>query len=655
MCGILGQFSFDGRLPSLDTLRRLVATLAHRGPDGAAWWADGPFFFGHRRLAIIDLNLGTQPMANGDGSLVVTFNGEIYNYLELRQELRALGHVFRTQSDTEVLLHGYRQWGSGLPARLKGMFAFALADRLRRQLFVARDRFGEKPLFYAEAPGSVSFASELKALAALPALDRRVDEQALSGYLCLNYVPGDATLLRSVRRVTPATWRLYGESGLLTTGRYWEPPSSGDDRPAVTEDEAIARLEPLLDRAVELTLRSDVPVGVFLSGGIDSSLVARSAVRSGRLSRAYCLAFEEDSYSEWGRAQETARQLDIPITKVVLSSRALEDFLPIVEHADDPLADSSAVAVWTLAREASRSNKVVIGGDGGDEMFGGYLTYQATLWHERLTSRLPRALRQALRRSSSSLPTSERKVSGSYKLRRFLRAVDLAPSVAHFTWNGTWLPDAASDLVSGSAAKASTRESLSRLVAGHRLPDRPTLRDLQSADVSEYLPNDILAKADRMTMAHGLELRAPFLEPELAEFALRLPARFKVGLSGRPKRILRTLAARTYGMGAAHARKQGFSIPVHTWLRGPARALTCDLLSTSSVREVGLLDVGAVQRVLGDHMSGRRSYGFELWGLMVLVAWHRSRVAAAPPIPAEDDGLEELRFPLPASMSSASS
>jgi asparagine synthase (glutamine-hydrolysing) len=649
MCGILGQFAFDGRLRSVDPLRRLVSTLAHRGPDGSAWWADGPYFFGHRRLAIIDLAQGAQPMATSDGALVVTFNGEIYNYLELRQELQSRGHVFRTQSDTEVLLHGYREWGNGLPVRLKGMFAFALADRLRRQLFVARDRFGEKPLFYLESPESVSVASELKTLAALPDVDRRLDERALCAYLCLNYVPGDATLLRSVRRVVPATWRLYGESGLVSTGRYWQAPGGDEEPRSLSEDEAVERLEPLLDRAVELTLRSDVPVGVFLSGGIDSSLVSRSAVRSGRLSRAYCLAVEEKSYSEWDRAQETARQLGVPITKVVLSARALEDFLPIVEHADDPLADSSALAVWTLAREASRSNKVVIGGDGGDEMFGGYLTYQATLWHEALTSRLPWPVRRALRWSASPIPTSERKVSGSYKLRRFLRAADLAPSLAHFTWNGAWLPEGAAELVSGQTIKASAREALSRIAASHRLPSSPTLRELQAADVADYLPNDILAKADRMTMAHGLELRAPFLEPELADFALRLPARFKVGLSGRPKRILRQLAARTYGVKAANAVKQGFSIPVHAWIRGPARELSHDLLSPAALREIGVLDAAAVRRVLDDHMSGRRSYGFELWGLMVLVAWHRGRIAAAPAIPREDDGIEELRFPLAAS------
>ena len=655
MCGILGQFAGDCRMQSTDVLTRLVATLKHRGPDGAAWWADGPFFFGHRRLAIIDLSQGTQPMATDDGLLVVTFNGEIYNYIELRRELQSHGHVFRTQSDTEVLLHGYRQWGEQMPARLKGMFAFALADRRRGQLFLARDRFGEKPLFYVEQSGSVSFASELKTLASLPDVERSLDEQALSGYLCLNYVPGDATLIRSIRRVAPASWRLYGKTGLLASERYWTPPSANgdDDEPALTEPDVVARLEPLLDRAVELALRSDVPVGVFLSGGIDSALVSRSAVRSGRLSHAYCLAVEDESYSEWPSAQETARQLGIPITKVELSSRALEEFLPVVEHADDPLADSSALAVWTLAREASRHNKVVIGGDGGDELFGGYLTYQATLWHERITSRLPPALTTALRRAAMAIPTSERKVSASYKLRRYLRAMELAPAIAHFTWNGTWLPDEAADLVSGDALKATTRDALSRLAAAHRLPARPTLRELQAADVWEYLPNDILAKTDRMTMAHGLEMRAPFLEPELAEFALRLPERFKVSRWGRSKHVLRVLAARAYGVVAANAPKQGFSIPVHGWLRGPARDLTRDLLSTSSVREVGVLDPVAVQRVMDDHMSGRRSYGFELWGLMVLVAWHRARLQVAPPIPSPDDRLEERRFPSTASLSSA--
>jgi asparagine synthase (glutamine-hydrolysing) len=658
MCGILGQFAGDGRLQSMEVLSCLVGTLAHRGPDGAAWWSDGPFFFGHRRLAIIDLRQGAQPMATDDGALVVTFNGEIYNYVELRRELQALGHVFRTQSDTEVLLHGYRQWGTGMPARLKGMFGFALADRKRDELLLARDRFGEKPLFYAERRGGLSFASELRTLASMPDVSRSLDHDALAAYLCLNYVPGEATLVGSIRRVAPASWRLYGRGGLLAAERYWSPPVAGDDdQPSLTEEEAVARLEPLVDGAVALTLRSDVPVGVFLSGGIDSALVARSAVRSGRLSRAYCLDVEESGYSEWPVAQETAGQLGIPIIRVALSARALADFIPIVEHADDPLADSSALAVWTLARTASQFDKVVLGGDGGDEMFAGYLTYPATLWHARLTSHLPPLVRSLLRRAGDALPVNEGKVTASYKLWRYLRAMELTPSVAHFTWNGTWLPDQAASLVVNPDLKARARDALSRLVAVHQLPSRPTLGQLQAADASEYLPNDILTKSDRMTMAHGLELRSPFLEPELAEFALRLPARFKLAgttlRSQQSKYILRRLAARSYGVVLANARKQGFSIPVHGWLRGPARDLAHELLSTRSLEALGVLDAAAVARVLTDHMSGRRSYGFELWGLMVLSAWHRARIASAPEVPRRDQALEERRFPFAAPVSRA--
>ena len=645
MCGILGQFAFAGRAGPIETLRSLVGTLAHRGPDGGGWWADGPFFLGHRRLAIIDLSpQGAQPMATDDGALVVTFNGEIYNYLELRDELRGYGHRFRTNSDTEVLLHGYRQWGTGLPQRLKGMFSLAIADRHARELFLTRDRFGEKPLFYLERPGSVTFASELRSLAALPSAERTLDEQALAAYLCLNYVPGDATLIREIRRVPPATWRVYSESGHLHTGRYWDPPASAGDTAELREAEALERLETLVDRAVELTLRSDVPVGVFLSGGIDSSLVSRSAVRSGRLSRAYCLAVEERSYSEWDAAQETARQLGIPITRVALTANALESFLSIVEHGDDPLADSSSLAVWTLAREAARENKVVIGGDGGDELFAGYLTYRATLWHASTTWRLPRVLRRLVRGISGWCPTSERKVSASYKLMRFLRAVDLPPSIAHFTWNGTWLPDAAAAFLIHPDARHAARRVLVDVTSRLGLPDNPSLRELQCADVAEYLPNDILAKADRMTMAHGLELRAPFLEPDLAEFALRLPANLKTGRSGPGKIILRKLA-KTYGVAVANAPKQGFSIPVHAWLRGPARALMGDLLSPLSVRECGVLDAGAVSRAVSDHLSGRKSYGFELWGLMSLMAWHRRRLKTPPPLRPVDAELDERHFP----------
>ncbi len=628
MCGIVGRFAWDGPVDPEGVLPGLVNHLIHRGPDEGAFWEDERFFLGHRRLSIIDLAQGGQPMAAPDGSLIVAFNGEIYNYVELRDELRQRGHAFRTTSDTEVLLHGYREWGTDLPARLVGMFAFAIADRRRGELFVARDRFGEKPLLCLERAGSVTFASELRPLAALPGIDRRLNEPALGAYLCLNYVPGDETLFAGVRRLPPGTWRLYGARG-SRSGEYWTPPRDGE-RDGVSLDAAIEELRHQLDRAVGWALRSDVPVGIFLSGGMDSSLVAESASRQGRLSRAYCLDFPEEGYSEWEKARFVAERLGVPLTRVVLDAASTAEFLRLVEHADDPLADSSALAVWTISREAARHNKVVLGGDGGDELFAGYLTYQATLAHAATVAHLPDSIRRALAAGGAALPTSEKKVSPSYQAMRFLRASHLPSGEAHFTWNGVWLPSGAARLLRREDAKATARGALAALAARHGLARAVDLGALQRADVRDYLPNDILAKVDRMSMAHGLEVRAPFLQPALAAFALSLPAPLRCGMTGRPKRLLRELARRLYGGIVADARKQGFSIPIHGWVRGPARALALDLLSPESIRRIDALDAAEVARVVADHMAGRRSLGWEVWGLMVLSAWHRARIEAPP-------------------------
>lgn len=647
MCGILGHFAFGDAQADRALWERLVNILAHRGPDDSTFWQGGRFTFGHRRLSIIDLSLaGRQPMSTIDGDLVVAFNGEVYNYLELRQELGSRGHQFRTGSDTEVLLYGYREWGVELPAKLRGMFAFAIADRRNQQLYIARDRFGEKPLFYLEDGRGVAFASELKALAALPECSRELDEDALAGYLCLNYVPGRRTLLRAVKRLGPGMWRLWSASGDPREGTYWRPPNPDEPDLRISEKRAVDQLGALLDESTRLSLRSDVPVGVLLSGGIDSSLVAKSAARAGKLSTGYCLSFNDQSYSEWTRAKRTARHLGLRMVEVRLDASRVSDFLSLVEHADDPLADSSALAVWVLAREVSRTSKVVLSGDGGDELFGGYLTYRATLLHETI-AHLPMVLRSLLAKSSRIIPIAETKVSTTYKMWRFLRAADLPSAVAHFTWNGTWLPGEAARLVSDSTVKTKAEATLDDLVAMHALPPRPGLRHLQAADVAEYLPNDILVKGDRMSMAHGLEVRSPFLDPDLAEFALRLPASLKAGRSGATKRVLRALAQKSYDVEVASAAKQGFSIPVHAWLRGPARGLVEDLLSPASIESIPFLDSGRVRSVVRSHMSGWRSYGFELWGLAVLVAWHRRYIQQRPVIPAGPPPvIVELETPL---------
>jgi asparagine synthase (glutamine-hydrolysing) len=631
MCGIVGRLAWEGPVDPEGVLPGILGLVAHRGPDDAAFWSDGPFFLGHRRLAIIDLATGAQPMGTADGALVITFNGEIYNYRELRAELSRRGHGFRTSSDTEVLLAGYLEWGEGLLPRLVGQFAFAIADRRDQSLFLARDPFGEKPLFYHEAPGRVTFASEVRALAALPSLPRSIDEAALGAFLCLNYVPGEGTLLTSVRRLAPGSFRRYGGDGRARSGCYWRPPRPRPRPRAVAE--ALDELRAELDRAVRLALVSDVPVGIFLSGGMDSSLVAESASRQGRLTRAYCLDFQEPGYSELPQATAVAARLSLPLERVRLGPEAAEGFLEVVDHGDDPLADSSALAVYTICRTAARTHKVVLGGDGGDELFGGYLTYRASGVHREFVSRLPGGVRRALAAAAGRIPTSEGKVSRTYKAMRFLRAARLGTPEAHFTWNGTWLPEEAAGLVRGESAKAAARSALGELARRHGLPEQPDILDLQRADIAEYLPNDILAKVDRMSMAHGLEVRAPLLQPAMAALALGLPAALRLPAGGPTKKLLRELARRLYGRSIADAPKQGFSIPVHAWLRGPLRDIAEELLSPAALEPIGTLDPLAVGAVLRDHLSGTRSWGFELWGLMVVSAWHRSRVARPPQVP----------------------
>jgi asparagine synthase (glutamine-hydrolysing) len=644
MCGLVGVFSQAGEAPHRDKWCELLEHVRHRGPDAGAYWAQRPFFLGHRRLAILGLASGHQPMATEDGRLVVILNGEIYNFVELRAELEALGHAFRTDSDTEVLLHGYRAWGLELPGRLVGQFAFALADRPHRRLFLARDRFGEKPLFIRRAPGYVAFASEVRPLAALPDLDRQLDLAALGGYLSLNYVPGEATLLAGVRRLPPATWALFAPDGERVE-RYWAPPEGpSDDRR--TMDEALEEWRPLFDRAVRLAMRADVPVGILLSGGMDSSLVAESAVRQGRLNRAYFLDFEEPQWSEREAAQAVADRLGLPFECATLTADSVQDFLELVGHADDPLADSSALAVWTIARLAARANKVVLGGDGGDELYGGYLTYGASKLHAGMISRIPAPLRSGLASIGRHLPTRDGKVSLSERARRFLRAADLDTAEAHFTWNGTWLPEEAAAMVAPGQTRALVREALPVLARRAGLRPPISVRRLQLLDVAEYLPNDILAKVDRMSMAHGLETRAPFLDHELASWALRLPERLAVGPRGELKALLRAAARRIFGPAIADRPKRGFSIPVHAWIRGPLSEVVRELLAPGSVARLGVLDPARVSVVLDDHLSGRRNLGFEIWGLAVLVAWHRMRVESRPTVPAGVTPPIERSFPL---------
>jgi len=628
VCGIVGIFGND-LAHRVDELLAATDLLAHRGPDGGGFWQEPPFAFGHRRLSIIDLTSGAQPMADASGRYVITYNGEIYNYIELRSELEARGSRFRTQSDTEVILEAYRHYGVEAASKLVGMFALAIADRLERTLYLARDRLGEKPLYLWTAPsGDVLFASELKAITCFPSFRCEIDPVALGGFLLLNYVPGESMLLRGVKRLLPGTWCLLHPDGRSNEAAYWTPASREtiDARTPTRGSAAVDEVARRIDGAVHIALRSDVPVTLFLSGGIDSSLVAESAARQGYLRHAYCLDFEDQRFSEWQNAKMVADRLGLELRRAVARPIDPSVFERLVYHGDDPLADCSAVAVDALSREVAKDYKVVISGDGGDELFGGYLTYKATALYRLLRRLVPAAGAHVAANWLARSTGRDTKVSATYKAQRFLRAWGQSPAVAHFTWNGSWLPDEASKLLA-SELKPGRPElaAIDQLLARAQLAPSPDLRALQMADMREYLPNDILTKVDRVTMAHGLESRAPFLNPAMAEFGVALEEHEKIPLGGKPKHLLRALAGRILPKQVSTAKKQGFSIPVHAWLRHEMR---------ESLAAMAFLDTDAVLARKNRHLAGEADLGFELWGLMALSAWwrhHNNRRSAAKP------------------------
>ncbi len=623
MCGIIAVYSLGKRFPyDREICLRMVQQLRHRGPDAGGYWQGDGVFLGHRRLSIIGLADGAQPMFNATGRYAIVFNGEIYNYKELKVILESMGHIFRTSSDTEVLLEGYARWGKELPNRIRGMFSFAIYDRLEDSIFVARDRFGEKPLFVASTGSCVAFSSEIGPLLSLDGVDLSIDEEALYHYALLNYVPGIRSLCRGICRLEPGSWACYSRTE-KRSGYYWKV-SDVRLREVGSFEESVEALEPLLNKAVARTLTSDVPVSIFLSGGIDSSLIADAAFKMGRLEKAFCLDFEESSHSEFPAAEAYAMQLGLPIERVVLTHQALDHFEEMVAHADDPLADSSSLAVWTISDFASRSgSKVVLGGDGGDELFGGYLTYKASAYHARYISRMPLFLKRGLESISKRIPTSDGKVSLNYKLWRFLRAASLPTPEAHLSWNGTWLPEDVATFFASSQVCDCVRGGFSNVVPRGGRSSGHLLSDLQQMDLTEYLPNDILAKTDRMSMAHGLEVRAPFLDLDLAEWAISLPWAIQ-NHKGNLKAILREAMRRRFGAPIANRPKQGFSIPVHAWMRG---SWSCRLKEYLHYLDgMGVFNMKGIMSVFDQHQRSSRDFGFELWGLAVLAVWHEKKI-----------------------------
>ena len=627
MCGITGIYSRSGKTVSKSLVLSMMNLLKHRGPDGEGMFINDYCALGHRRLAIIDIEKGQQPLTNEDGSVIVILNGEIYNYIELRQELIKNGHQFRTSSDTEVIVHLYEEKGKELFAYLNGMFAIAIVDLHNRELLLARDRLGKKPLYYFCDHDWVVFGSELKSVAAHPTVSLEIDHRSVYDYLSLNYIPGEGTMVATIKRLELGSWISFtrqatNRARYWSVGQFFSQPQNG-----LTEKKAIEELDDLLTDAVRIRLRSDVPLGVFLSGGIDSSLIAWKARQLGADLCGYNAHFREKSFSETPFAQEVARKLTMELKVFDIEPEAGFNLRELVYHADDPLADSSCVPYYLLSQETAKNVKVVLSGDGGDELFAGYLTYPATLLAAHIKRFVPAPALAIAAAIAHMTPISNKKVSFEYKLKRFSEGLLMPPGLAHFFWNGTWSEKEKQDLfsgMSGAAAFSGDRTTFDELAARYAIDlDRPHLTSLQNADHCEYLCNDILVKADRMSMAHGLEVRSPWLDYRIVEWAARLPVELKLRKNKMKKYLLKRYAMKNFSRQFVCRPKQGFSIPIHNWIRGSLKPIADDLLSESSIKKLSFLNPAAVQQVYQDHLRGYRQHGYGLWGLMVLVMWHR--------------------------------
>jgi asparagine synthase (glutamine-hydrolysing) len=615
MCGICGLVAGEReRAPNLEAVARMSGRLVHRGPDDDGLFCEGPVALAARRLSIIDLAGGHQPIENEDGSAVVVQNGEIYNYRELQRELEGRGHRFATDCDTEVLVHAYEEWGDAFAERLRGMFAIALWDKRRRRLLLVRDRFGIKPLFYRHAEGGLSFASELKAMLEQPGFSREIDPQAVAAYLAFNSIPAPLTIFKEARKLLPG-YLLTWERGEVALRRYARPGAvPADEARSGSAQELAAELREVLDDSVRAHLVADVPVGVLLSGGVDSGgLAALASKHVEEPLRTFSIGFEEEGFNELSRARLVAERYGTDHHELVLRPDAVELLPKLVEAFDEPFGDSSALPTYLVSELAVSEVKVALSGEGGDELFGGYYTYVADLLARRVgrLAALARPLAEAL-------PSRTDRVGFDYKAKRFARAAALPPLERHHGWKEIFSAQARAELA-GPGASAWDPLDLYRERYAETAGAEPLAR-MQDVDLGIYLVDDLLVKTDRLSMAHSLELRVPFLDPKVAEFAFSLPPQLKVRGTAK-KRLLRQALAPLLPREIVHGRKQGFSIPIAAWLRGPLEPFAREVLAPSAVARQGLLDPAAVTPILDRHCSGQEDLSRQIWGLMALTLW----------------------------------
>lgn len=628
MCGIAGIAALDPKRPVDATpVANMLSCVRHRGPDDDGVFAAPGVVIGHRRLAVIDVEHGHQPLLGQRATTHTVVNGEIYNYRELARELERLGSRFRTASDSEIVAHAYDVWGLDALDRFDGMFALAIWDEAERTLLLARDRMGEKPLFWTVADGLLVFGSELSALLAHPAVQPAIDAAALSEYLALDYVPAPRCLVRGVNKLEPGT-ALVLAGGSVRTHRYW----SIDPLPAASPeryDVSVRTLRRLLDDAVATRLVSDVPLGVFLSGGLDSSTVAALAARHGALDT-FSIGFDEASFDESAHARAVAAHIGSRHHERVVRGTEMPELVPALgSMLDEPIGDASILPTWVLSSFAREHVTVALGGDGGDELFAGYPMHQAHRLAGAVRA-MPAPALAAAQWSAARLPVSHANFAFGFKATTFLRGAAHPPPVNHGMWLASFTPaDLSTLLLPELRAAAGTHDPFTALHDAWAASDgAPLLARATHLDATTYLPNDILTKVDRASMAVSLEVRAPLLARSIVEFAFDLPDAYRMrGLTG--KRILRDAARELLPAVIIDRPKKGFGMPVAAWLNGPLAPLVDDMLGEDAIRAGGLFDPAAVRRMLDQHRRRERDLRKPLWTLLVFELW---RTAHIPPV-----------------------
>lgn len=620
MCGIAG---IAGR-PDAALIRAMTDTLVHRGPDGEGQYTDDAVSLGHRRLSIIDLAGGAQPMAYAGGRYQIVYNGEVYNFQELRRELENYGHAFETRSDTEILLAAYAQWGEACVERFRGMFAFALWDRHEKRLFLARDPVGVKPLYYAETGGALYFASEMKALLICPGIDRALDLESLDDYLTYLYTVPPRTIYRGIKQLPPghcASWN----NGQLTVRRYWMP-ACGEGWDSRSEADLIEEIDARLANILALYRVADVPLGAFLSGGLDSAAITRYLAAQGAAPMTFTVGFGAEGalYDESAEARALAALLGARHHELTVTPAVAELLPRMVGHFDEPFGNPTALLTWSICELVRTHVTVVLSGDGGDEAFGGYPRYRGAAWAEQYR-RVPALLRRTLLNPLvQCLPES---VSGFHTLRRLreFSAGTLSDPVDMYAgWVGYYSLQERGELYIGEVSAALTGRDSRDYIRGLALEsgaDDPVSRAMY-VDCMSFLPNNVLQYGDRMSMAHSLEVRVPLADPDLLSFLLGVPGRLKIK-GGRGKRLLRGVLSKYLPPEVVNRRKAGFNPPMGVWLNGPLREVVQDFLSPEALIQGGLFNPAAVARMLEDHRRARRDYTWHLWALIVFEQWRR--------------------------------